>query len=822
MHEDIQEIIETQVYEEVRFEEQAESEPLRQTSWLEKAAFSILLGVIFFVPVFFLPFEGVVTGFSKNLFLSVSVIFVLIFMFFFWLQKGALVLPRGLIFGSAACIVVFSILSSFLSSSFEVSFFGGGAETTTSLEFLLLAILLFLFAVFFRSKERLFMALAAVFLSAVVVFVFQLLHIFFPNLTLPLGLSPEKAANFIGSWSDFGVFSGMIVLLSLVALEMMPNKSQRMRTVLYGVLATGLLFHILALYTYSWITLALAAFLLSVFIFFRSVKRISAPAEGFETVQTGFLSAPFIIAAMSAVFIFAGPKINAKFFEVLHISPIQEVRPSWVGTYQATKGALTPIGKKTLTGVGPNRFFVSWQEHRPKEVNYTPWWAIDFNEGVGTISSFLASSGVLGFLSWVVFLLAFVVGGFFALRRNLDRMEPFTQYLAVSFFAGASYLWVTAFTNTVGVVPFTLAFILSGLFLGLMSKEGLAILFEQYYAQNPQKGFAIATVLLLMIGATAMLGYEIFLRTQSVFAYRGSLIASANGDLSGADAKLIAVVRFHESDSYYRTISVFNSYQAGQLALRKDLPSDDLREQFGLRFRASIESANKAIELDRENYLNWITLGNAYALLATLGAEDLSLSAYTQAKTAYEEAGKHNAFNPQIPYIMTQLALSSGHADEADDFIQRSLELKNDYADALVLLSQIEESRGRNDQALAVIESAANLSDPKILFQLGYLRYKTGKYNEAVSALEKTIRVIPEYSNAKYFLGLSYFETGRKKDAIREFSDIERLNPGRSDITQILRNLESGYAPLSAPVPEEAPALFDLSTTTAATSDKKR
>lgn len=804
MNEDTQEIFEAHTYEEIRIHTEGGG---LVRSVFEKTVLWVLVGTVFFLPVFFLPFQGFTSGFSKNLLLSASVTVSAMLMLLSWLQKGSLVLPRGPIFGALGLIVVFSSFSSLMSSSFSASFFGEGAETTTSFEFLLLGFILFFFTVFFQNRDRVFSVFAALFFSTIAVFIFQFLHLLLPQLTAFAGFLPEKTANLIGSWSDFGIFAAVIAILSLISLEMMPRINTRLRNTLFVFLFASFFFHTLATYTYSWATLALVCFILSVFIFFRRMKR--------EDTQIRIVSAPLITAVISVAFIFIAPSVNEKLFELLHIPPTQDVRPSWTGTYKTAVGVLTPVGKQTLIGIGPNRFFIAWQQYRPKEVNYTPWWSADFNEGVGTIPSSLVTSGILGFAAWVAFLLLFLVGGFFTLKKRIDGMAPFVQYLAVSSFSAASYLWIVAFTNTVGVVPFSLAFIFTGIFLGLLAQEEMNTVFEYNYLQNPRKGFLIVTILLVVLGVTAVCGYKMIEKAQSVFVYRTALFAASRGDADVSEAGFLKAIRLREHDAYYRSLSVFNSYQIQQLMMREDISPDDLRTQFTLRFQASVESANRAIAFDGANYLNWMALGNAYAVLAPLGIEGLSGESYTQAKMAYETAMKKNPFNPELPSMLAELALAGGHPDEAGNFIRKSLELKNDYADALVLLSQVEENQGSAAQALAVIENAnTDFSDPKILFRLGYLRYKNGKYREAVSALEKTTQAVPDYSNAKYFLGLSYFEIGRTDKAIKEFRDIERLNSGRSDITQIIRNLQNGYAPLSIPAPDKAPALIDVSTTT--------
>jgi tetratricopeptide (TPR) repeat protein len=435
---------------------------------------------------------------------------------------------------------------------------------------------------------------------------------------------------------------------------------------------------------------------------------------------------------------------------------------------------------------------------------------------VGTIPTSLITVGIVGLLAWIGFILLFIFGGLRALRSRYREMSTFEQSLSLSSFVGALYCWTSAIFGTVGVVPFTSAFVFTGLFLGLLSSFGSWQVKEYSYLREPQKGFTIVVILLCLLGSSIALGYQISQRTRAFFAYHQAVDSATAGKIEAAEAEFVKALSIAPNDSYYRSYSALNSYKAQQLVSRTDLSPDDLRSQFGLSFKASIESAQKAIAFDGENYLNWISLGNAYAMIVPFGIEKISDDAYSQAVDVYEKAAQRSPLNPQIPYILTTLAVSHNKPDEAREYAKRALDLKNDNPDALILLSQIEDNSGRPKDALALMEGApaAEFSNPQVLFQLGYLRYKTGNYQAAVSALEKAVKAIPDYANAKYFLGLSYFENADKEKALKEFSDIKRLNPGRADITQIIKNIQNGYAPIGTPSKKENSDGSKNSTTT--------
>jgi len=819
MNEETHKIFEEHIFEEIEIKPdtvvlESRSNVSPKKTFIEKIIATILVGFVFLLPVFFLPLNGVFSGLAKNILLSAVVISSLLLMCLLWIKEVKIVVPRNRVFLALGGLVVLYSLSSFFSGAFQSSFFGTGAEITTSLEMLLLVLLTFLFAVFFRTKERLVSVFLAIFASSAFVFLFQVFHILFPGLTVT-GIAADKSANLIGLWSDLGIFSGLIIIVSLISLEKLRPSDKTIRTALYVFLAVALLFHSLSFYSNSWIILGVIALSLSVFSFFQHAR---SESNSIVLAQKWMSTPSFVVAILSAVFIFAGPFINTKLSEVLNIPPMQDVRPSWSGTNQIFMGLFSEHGKDAVIGIGPNRFYIPWQKYRAQEINYTPWWNVDFNEGVGTIPSSSVTVGVLGFLGWISFLLVFFIGGVRILRKKFSQMDSLTQYFAMTSFVGASFSWVVAFTNDIGVVPFTLAFIFTGLFIGTLSSCDIPQVREYFYLSNPKKGFILMIVMLLLFGAFTWFGYLNLNKTRSTFAYRNAVIAGGAGNMVKADAEFRRAIALAPNDTYYRSLSTLNSYQAQQLISRTDLSPDDLRAQFGTAFQESIKAANQAVAIDGANYLNWVTLGNAYSVLVPLNIKDISDNAYTQTKGSYEKAWKQNPLNPQIPYALANIALSRNKVDEAVDYIIKAIQLKNDYTDAIVLLAQIKDGTGKSEEALAVMEQASTfISDPMILFQLGYLRYKNEKYELAASALEKVVKAVPDYSNAKYFLGLSYFKFGRTNDAIKELQDVARLNPDRADITKIISNMKNGYALFDAPAPKP-----EVSTSTKASTVKKK
>ncbi len=82
-----------------------------------------------------------------------------------------------------------------------------------------------------------------------------------------------------------------------------------------------------------------------------------------------------------------------------------------------------------------------------------------------------------------------------------------------------------------------------------------------------------------------------------------------------------------------------------------------------------------------------------------------------------------------------------------------------------------------------------------IQFYLGLLRYRDKDYQGAISAFNRAVALRGDYSNARYFLGLSYEKVGRIDNAIEQFEVVERYNPDNQEVKHILKNLRGGNAP---------------------------
>ena len=90
-------------------------------------------------------------------------------------------------------------------------------------------------------------------------------------------------------------------------------------------------------------------------------------------------------------------------------------------------------------------------------------------------------------------------------------------------------------------------------------------------------------------------------------------------------------------------------------------------------------------------------------------------------------------------------------------------------------------------------------------FQLGLIYYNDNKLEKARLEFERAVAFSPDYSNARYFLGLIYDKQGNKQGALGQFENISKLNPDNQEVKNILNNLRSGKPALEEIVQSQPP-----------------
>jgi len=113
----------------------------------------------------------------------------------------------------------------------------------------------------------------------------------------------------------------------------------------------------------------------------------------------------------------------------------------------------------------------------------------------------------------------------------------------------------------------------------------------------------------------------------------------------------------------------------------------------------------------------------------------------------------------------------------AEASLKRALEVRADYTDARVLLSNIYNAQGLKDKALEVMATGASGGDPKQLFNLALALLNAGKNDEAAEAFAKVEAADPTNAEAQYYLGTAALNAGRTEECVTRLEKYLTMGP---------------------------------------------
>lgn len=761
------------------------------TNWA--AILTLGLSILAFIPVTTIPFL-----YTKVTVLALGTLATLALFILARLTRGNVIVPPMPLLGALWIVPAAYLLSSLFSGGgIATSFFGMELEADTFGFVLILSLLATLTALAFRrtGSYRMFFWWGTV--ATAVVIIAQVLFILTSRVA-PTLISPT--ANLIGSFSDLGMFLGLGLVMALVALRLL-TLSSKVRT--FIMVGGALALFILALVNSALIWSLVALVALGLFIEGIMQHRASGDEQDLDgvalllaeteadEVHVGSrpIAAPLAVLAISLFFLVGGATIGNALVASFGANVV-DVRPSWQSTFAV--GSHT-YASSPLFGSGPGTFKSQWVQFRDQSLNETPFWNIDFTTGIGYIPTSFVTTGLVGALAWVAFLVLFL---FFGLRALFIRLpqDPFVRFVSSASFTGAVYVFALSVFSIPGPVVLVAGFLLTGIFVSSLRYGTQAREWGIIFARSPRVGFAIVFTLTLLLLASILAAYVVIERYLASVAYSEGAAALSAGNLSAAEAAISRSVLFSPSDRVYQLAAATGLARMNQVARDTSLSQADAQAQYQAALSGSIEAALTATRLAPNNYENWQVLGSVYQNVVPLKIE----GAYENAQSAYARAVALNPTSPVLPFVAAQLELEKGNAAAAEENLMKAITLKRDYTQAIFLLSQIKVEQGRAKEALEAAEAAAYFApnDPTILFQVGILRSANGDNSGAIQALARSVELNPQYANARFFLAVMYGISGQYPLAITQLEAVAVLSPENAEaVASDLAVLRSGKNP---------------------------
>jgi tetratricopeptide (TPR) repeat protein len=782
----------------------------------------LLIGVSFLLPLFFVPGQIATPEFAKILLLEAVVLFGV----FAWamgrLRDGHVDFPKSLLLLFSFLLAIQFFIAAVFSPAPLVSFIGTGYDIGTVNIFVVLFLAMFLSSVVFRDRDRVLMLFAGFMLSGIIAMIFHFLRHVVGADFLDFGIFTSAVTTPVGKWNDFAALVGGVLVLTLSTLYFFPeNKALRIPAGVIFLL--GLFFLVVVDFTVLWMILAVILGALTVLSVYEGERAHRIALR--EAEQSGAHHAhkplhrrivrhlPFlavVLFAVSVVYISGlstlpwgsnNVTIASTVARALHASPYSEVVLTPKTTFEIVKAT---IEDSPFFGSGPNRFGSSFLLHKTSEMNRTPFWDSSFDYGLGRIPTYFGTTGLIGMFLWVLF-----IGVLLLKSRKIFRLfekDRIAAYLAFVLFIMTLYFWGLAFFYLPNIAIFTLAFIFTGALIAFLVSEGVLGVYRITFSSS-RLGMVVTPVVVVVLVGVVASGVLLYRQVSSLVAFREAQLSLNAGNLDGAEASLLRAKNLSQHDIYYRTLSNIALVRLTQLGGAKQEPTPEFQQRVEGLITDAQDNARRAVAIDPTNFENYLQLGGVFDTLGSLGIQNTA----QPARENYEQALRLNPKSPRVLFVLSRLEYISGDQVKAKEYLARALVERPNYLEAISFYVQLSLQEKKVDEALGVLANGVMAEPTNFLlrFALGYLLYSNGAYAEAIPQFEAAVMLNPVYSDAKYFLGLSYAKLDRINDAILQFSDIQTLNPDNKDVINVLDNLKAGRDPFAPPFTAPTEQLSD-------------
>lgn len=750
---------------------------------ISQNVFIFVLGVlpIFFIPIAFAPFE-----YTKILFVIIGIMVSVIFFSLSVLRSGSITVSVPLSLGILWLIPISALLSSLLSGDVRDSLVGDTFSAQSTLFLTLLAFITTCVTLILNKKTAIMRFYMLLFGVTIVLGLYHLVRIFFGADTLSFGIFQSSVATPLGGWNDLGLFFGLAVILSLVALEQLPLTKWG-RIIVAAIVALALLLLATVNFFAVWIVLGIVSLIMLIY----SLSKDRFASNAFATPEKSSSVASIVISMVvfltSFLFILGGTAVGTAVSNMTGISYI-EVRPSFSATVDIARSV---YGENAFVGIGANKFIDAWRLYKDPSINQTIFWGTDFASGNGYITTLFVTTGALGAVAWIAFLLMYV-------RTSLRMIfasqggDKLLFFIATSAIIASLYLWGMSFIY----VPSSTILILAALFTGITFAVHGGLIPQSSkrleFGNDRRTGFVLVASIMILIIISVTTMYAAGRHYAASYVFAESLAGISDGtSLEQVERSITNAYSLSGSDVFARQVA---SYQIARmntlLALAE--PTPEQQQQFQAAVANGVNAAQLAVDTDGSDALNWATLGAVYSVISLAGIE----GAYDRSKEAFLQARALDPNNPAYILAEAQLESRNGNLESAKVFAEESIRLRPQYTEAVNFLSQLEVAAGNLPGAIQSTLASIRLEPRNATryYQLGVLYSSNSDIANATAAFEQAVAIDPNFANARYFLALAYAEQGLAERAVEQLKVVSELNPDNQDLPVLIQQLESGQS----------------------------
>jgi tetratricopeptide (TPR) repeat protein len=569
--------------------------------------------------------------------------------------------------------------------------------------------------------------------------------------------------------SAYGAGIYLALMVILILLKALFEKQKLLGKIVYTLFLI-LTIPLILIFDYSpcWIILGLG------FIFFVA---LSLKAKIFrEDIHKLIL--PIFLVFLSALFLLLNFRVlisglGAENLPIFRY-PLESVlwqRESWEIGF---KGASQDL-KSVFVGSGPGTFLLDYSKFKSEKMNSGDLWSIRFDRAGNNVAEILATMGFLGLIGFAL-MMGFAL--FIMIKSQLNQRKKLTWGM---FLAGLIIAQFVFYQNMVISGLFFLALGIAGNFGPLREKR-------YSFKESPEIGLIFETVtivLFLLLVAGYFYGIKFYLADLN---YRKMLFEPET------DKKTELIQKATQLNPYQTNYQIVSSQVLLRRLQEEILKPQEKQNQNLIRSIAQnmFFYAQRAKTLSPNSVNTYQNLGNIYRDLVGIAQGEPE-------KQAISEYTKAIELEPKNPILYTErgkIYFRMEKVEEAKKDFQRAIELAPQYLDAQIQMTFVEEHEGKRKEGIKRLEGLAqsypyNLS-LDLLFRLGWLYYNDKQYDNAISTLERVTLIAPNHANALFILALAYQQKGDDKKAIELLERVASLNPGNKEVEKKLKELKGG------------------------------
>jgi tetratricopeptide (TPR) repeat protein/O-antigen ligase len=482
-----------------------------------------------------------------------------------------------------------------------------------------------------------------------------------------------------------------------------------------------------------------------------------------------------------------------------------EVAPSANASWDIAKQALRDM---PLTGSGLGTWVYDYAKYRNPMVNASPFWNVRFDRGFSQFLTLMATTGIIGTLLWVLWLVSTLIKSAVHLLREKDD-DAWYAYVAV-FSIWATFTFSTFFYNF--NVSHMAAWFMMMALLGAMASGPAWVMDDK----RSRYAFEVIVTGFMVVLIAGLAGFWVAgQRLVSEIAFSQGVEGFRKGrPVDEVIATLQRAQRLNPSvDIYARNLSQAHLIKAAQLI--QNQPSQEEAAVIQNEIKNAVDMALSASNTNPGNVDNFSNLAVIYQSIAsfTRGADEFAIANYNEAlkrepnnPVFLGEVGKlyllrSDAYRTQLnnndAAIREDARMNmESNLATAEDVLKRTRDVKGDYLPARYYLGIVYERQNKLKEAISELANVYQLNqqDIGVAFELSILLYRDNQKDLSLTVMEEVVRRDAGNVNAKWYLAAMYEERNRLDEALALLNDLASRFPDNQAVQQRLQSVQAAKA----------------------------